>query len=99
MADVIGVLYLGRLVEEAPRDRLFNDPKHPYTRMLFDAAPRMDAYGREVDPPRGEIPDAINPPPGCAFHPRCPIAVARCRTERPEMRRIGDTRVACHLAE
>jgi len=99
MADVIGVLYLGRLVEEAPRDRLFADPKHPYTRMLFDAAPRMDAYGREVDPPKGEIPDAINPPPGCAFHPRCPLAIGRCRVERPEMRRIGDTRVACHLAE
>lgn len=99
MADVIGVLYLGRLVEEAPRDALFNDPKHPYTQMLFDAAPRMDAYGREVDPPKGEIPDAINPPPGCAFHPRCPLAVERCRVERPEMRRIGETRVACHLAE
>jgi peptide/nickel transport system ATP-binding protein len=99
MADVIGVLYLGRLVEEAPRDRLFSDPKHPYTRMLFDAAPRMDAYGREVDPPKGEIPDAINPPPGCAFHPRCPLAVERCRVERPEMRRIGETRVACHVAE
>ncbi|WP_397543740.1 oligopeptide/dipeptide ABC transporter ATP-binding protein [Roseovarius salis] len=99
MADRIGVLYLGRLVEEAPRDVLFDDPKHPYTRMLFDAAPRMDAFGREVDPPKGEIPDAINPPPGCAFHPRCPIAVERCSRERPEMRTIGDTRVACHLAE
>jgi peptide/nickel transport system ATP-binding protein len=99
MADMIGVLYLGRLVEEAPCDALFNDPKHPYTQMLFDAAPRMDAYGREVDPPKGEIPDAINPPPGCAFHPRCPLAVERCRVERPEMRRIGETRVACHLAE
>lgn len=99
MADVIGVLYLGRLVEEAPRDRLFADPKHPYTQMLFDAAPRMDGFGREVDPPKGEIPDPINPPPGCAFHPRCPLAVDRCKKERPEMRQIGDTRVACHLAE
>lgn len=99
MADVIGVLYLGRLVEEAPRDVLFSNPKHPYTRMLFDAAPRMDAYGREVDPPKGEIPDAINPPSGCAFHPRCPLAVARCSSERPDMRRIGETRVACHLAQ
>ena len=99
MADRIGVLYLGRLVEEAPRDVLFDDPKHPYTRMLFDAAPRMDAFGREVDPPKGEIPDAINPPSGCAFHPRCPLAVDRCRRERPETRRVGDTRVACHLAE
>jgi peptide/nickel transport system ATP-binding protein len=99
MADVIGVLYLGRLVEEAPRDTLFTDPKHPYTQMLFDAAPRMDGFGREVDPPKGEIPDPINPPPGCAFHPRCPLAVDRCKKERPEMRQIGDTRVACHLAE
>jgi peptide/nickel transport system ATP-binding protein len=99
MADRIGVLYLGRLVEEAPRDTLFADPKHPYTQMLFDAAPRMDAFGREVDPPKGEIPDAINPPSGCAFHPRCPLAVDRCSRERPEMRRLGDTRVACHLAE
>ncbi|WP_084860726.1 ABC transporter ATP-binding protein [Salibaculum halophilum] len=98
MADVIGVLYLGRLVEEAPRDRLFNHPKHPYTQMLFDAAPRMDAFGREIDPPKGEIPDAINPPPGCAFHPRCPLATEICRTERPKMRRIEDTRVACHHA-
>lgn len=99
MADKIGVLYLGRLVEEAPRDTLFAAPLHPYTRMLFDAAPRMDAFGREVDPPKGEIPDAINPPPGCAFHPRCPRAVDLCRQQRPEMRRIGQTRVACHRAD
>ncbi|SEL19791.1 peptide/nickel transport system ATP-binding protein [Roseovarius azorensis] len=99
MADKVGVLYLGRLVEEAPRDALFGDPKHPYTRMLFDAAPRMDAFGRDIEPPRGEIPDAINPPSGCAFHPRCPLAVARCSRERPEMRQLGQTRVACHLAE
>ncbi|QFT98946.1 Oligopeptide transport ATP-binding protein OppF [Roseovarius sp. THAF8] len=99
MADRIGVLYLGRLVEEAPRDALFSDPKHPYTQMLFDAAPRMDAFGREVDPPKGEIPDAINPPSGCAFHPRCPIAIDRCSKERPQMRQLGQTRVACHRAE
>ncbi|WP_121066006.1 ABC transporter ATP-binding protein [Chachezhania antarctica] len=99
MADKIGVLYLGTLVEEAPRDRLFEDPKHPYTQMIFEAAPRMDAFGREAEPPKGEIPDAINPPPGCPFHPRCPIAVDRCSQERPRLREIGTTRVACHLAE
>jgi len=99
MADRIGVLYLGTLVEEAPRDRLFEDPKHPYTQMIFDAAPRMDAFGREAEPPKGEIPDAINPPPGCPFHPRCPIAVERCSVERPRLREISTTRVACHLAE
>ncbi|MBN7784294.1 ATP-binding cassette domain-containing protein [Ponticoccus gilvus] len=99
MADRIGVLYLGRLVEEAAPEALFDDPKHPYTQMLLEAAPRMDGFGREVQPPEGEIPDPINPPPGCAFHPRCPIAQAVCKTTRPEMRRLGQTRVACHLAE
>ncbi len=99
MADTIGVLYLGRLVEEAAPAELFATPRHPYTQMLFAAAPRMDGFGREVDPPKGEIPDPINPPPGCVYHPRCPIAVARCRRERPEMRRLGEARVACHLAE
>jgi len=99
MADRIGVLYLGSLVEEAPRDRLFDAPKHPYTQMLFDAAPRMDAFGREVDPPKGEIPDAINPPPGCPFNPRCPMATDICRQSHPEPRMIGETRVRCHHAE
>ncbi|MEN9063328.1 ABC transporter ATP-binding protein [Ponticoccus litoralis] len=99
MADRIGVLYLYRLVEEAAPEALFDDPKHPYTQMLLEAAPRMDGFGREVQPPEGEIPDPINPPPGCAFHPRCPIAQAVCKTTRPEMRRLGQTRVACHMAE
>lgn len=99
MADRIGVLYLGRLVEEADPESLFSDPKHPYTRMLLDAAPKMDGFGREVDPPEGEIPDPINPPSGCAYHPRCPIAVDRCKLERPAPRRLGTRVVACHLAE
>ncbi|WP_417524898.1 ABC transporter ATP-binding protein [Marinovum sp.] len=99
MADVIGVLYLGRLVEEAAPEQLFQDPKHPYTQMLLEAAPKMDGFGREIQPPEGEIPDPINPPPGCAFHPRCPLAQEVCKRDRPEMRRIGGTRVACHFAE
>ena len=99
MADRIGVLYLGRLVEEADPKSLFDDPKHPYTQMLLDAAPKMDGFGREVPPPQGEIPDPIAPPPGCAFHPRCPIATEVCRRERPRMRNIRGARVACHLAE
>jgi peptide/nickel transport system ATP-binding protein len=74
ISDKIGVLYLGRLVEEATPDELFENPKHPYTQMLLAAAPKMDGFGREIDPPQGEIPDPINPPTGCAFHPRCPIA-------------------------
>ena len=98
MADTIGVLYLGRLVEEAPPDALFTAPAHPYTAMLIDAAPRLDAFGREVVPPEGEIPDPIDPPPGCAYHPRCPLATAVCRRERPPLAPFGAGRVACHHA-
>lgn len=97
MADRIGVLYLGRLIEEASPEELFSDPKHPYTQMLLEAAPKMDGFGREVDPPKGEIPDPINPPTGCAFHPRCPVATAQCSAERPEMRQLRNARVACHV--
>ncbi|WP_415921528.1 ABC transporter ATP-binding protein [Tateyamaria sp. SN6-1] len=99
MADRIGVLYLGRLVEEADPDTLFETPRHPYTQMLLAAAPKLDGFGREVAPPQGEIPDPINPPPGCAFNPRCPLAQDRCRAERPALRDVGGSRVACHFAE
>lgn len=99
MADRIGVLYLGRLVEEASPEDLFENTKHPYTKMLLEAAPRMDGFGREAVLPEGEIPDPINPPTGCAFHPRCPLATEICKAERPVMRPINQTRVACHLAE
>ena len=99
MADRIGVLYLGRLVEEATPDQLFDDPKHPYTQMLLEAAPRMDGFGRAAPVPQGEIPDPINPPSGCAFHPRCPKAAEVCTAKRPELRVLRGARVACHLAE
>ena len=99
MSDTVGVLYLGRLVEEAPRDALFDDPKHPYTQMLLEAAPKLDGFGREAEVPKGEIPDPINPPSGCVFHPRCPIAIDRCRSEQPLLRDFGNHRAACHLTE
>ncbi|CTQ49118.1 ABC transporter ATP-binding protein [Jannaschia donghaensis] len=98
MADTIGVLYLGRLVEEASPTSLFNEPAHPYTAMLIDAAPRLDAFGREVEPPEGEIPDPTDPPSGCAFHPRCPLATDICKAERPKLTPHGAGRVACHHA-
>ena len=98
MADMIGVLYLGRLIEEAPREVLFESPRHPYTKMLLEAAPRLDGFGREVEPPQGEIPDPTDPPGGCAYHPRCPVAIERCSRERPEMKTVGSSRVACFLA-
>ncbi|WP_299960698.1 oligopeptide/dipeptide ABC transporter ATP-binding protein [uncultured Roseobacter sp.] len=99
MADRIGVLYLGRLVEEADPDALFDDPKHPYSQMLLAAAPQLDSFGRDVPPPTGEIPDPINPPTGCAYHPRCPLAADICSQKRPEMRELRGARVACHMAE
>jgi peptide/nickel transport system ATP-binding protein len=99
MADMVGVLYLGRLVESAPRSELFARPRHPYTRMLLDAAPRLDAFGREIAPPQGEIPDPIAPPPGCPYHPRCPLANERCRVEPPETKPYGAARAACHAVE
>ena len=98
MADTIGVLYLGRLVEEAAPDALFTRPAHPYTAMLIDAAPRLDAFGREVRPPEGEVPDPIDPPSGCAFHPRCPIAKELCKVQRPPLESFEGGRVACHRA-
>ena len=94
MADRIGVLYLGRLVEEAAPADLFEAPRHPYTAMLIEAAPKLDAFGREVEPPEGEIPDPTNPPAGCAFNPRCPRALDRCRTERPALEGV-EHRLAC----
>ncbi|MEM9781165.1 MAG: oligopeptide/dipeptide ABC transporter ATP-binding protein [Pseudomonadota bacterium] len=99
MADTIGVLYLGGLVEEAPRDALFERPRHPYSQMLLDAAPKIDSFGREIPPPVGEIPDPVNPPSGCAYHPRCPFVQDRCRRERPVLMPLPGGqpgRSACH---
>lgn len=98
MADRIGVLYLGRLVEEAAPAQLFENPQHPYTQMLLSAAPKMDGFGREVPPPSGEIPDPINPPSGCAYHPRCPLAIDQCKRDRPELLPKDQIRVACFRA-
>ena len=98
ISDRVGVLYLGRLVEEATPEELFDNPKHPYTQMLLAAAPKLGEFGREVPPPVGEIPDPINPPSGCAYHPRCPLANDRCKAERPQMRALRGAKVACHLA-
>ncbi len=78
MATQVGVLYLGRLVEVAQARALFDSPQHPYTRMLLDAVPDLTLSGVRRTPIRGEIPNPISPPSGCAFHPRCPIASTRC---------------------
>jgi peptide/nickel transport system ATP-binding protein len=95
----VGVMYLGRIVEEAATRELFERPRHPYTRMLLDAIPDLEMSGRARTPVAGEVPSPIDPPPGCPFHPRCPHANERCRIERPAMIEIGGARVACHAVE
>ncbi len=95
MATRIGVMYCGRLVEVAPARELFAAPRHPYTRMLLDAVPDLAMSGRPRTPVHGEPPSPIAPPPGCAFHPRCPLAMDRCRVETPEL----VDGVACWAAE
>jgi peptide/nickel transport system ATP-binding protein len=99
MADRIGVLYLGRLAEVADSKTLFTSRQHPYTKMLLDAVPDLEMTGRKRKRVEGEIPSPLDPPPGCAFNPRCPLANERCRTERPELRLYGPTFAACHAVE
>jgi peptide/nickel transport system ATP-binding protein len=99
MAHRIGVMYLGRLVEVAAARELFRAPRHPYTRMLLDAVPDLGAAGRGRKPVEGEPPNPIDPPPGCAFHPRCPHASARCRSEQPQLMAAQSAMVACHAIE
>ena len=97
VATRVGVLYLGRLVEEAPARELFADPKHPYTRMLLDAVPDIEMAGKERLAIAGEIPNPVNPPPGCHFHPRCPFVMPHCRTVVPPPFEVGQASVRCHL--
>jgi peptide/nickel transport system ATP-binding protein len=96
MADEVGVMYLGRLVERADKARLFSMPRHPYSRMLLDAIPDIRMSGRARTPVQGEVPNPLHPPSGCSFHPRCPHANERCRTERPELVGVDRGDVACH---
>jgi len=99
MATRIGVMYLGSLVEVATPADLFATPKHPYTRMLLDAVPDLEMTGRERAQVQGEIPNPIHPPSGCTFHPRCPYANDRCRSEKPALHDAGGVLTACHAAE
>ncbi len=99
MADRLGVMYLGRIVEQGPAETIFRTPRHPYTRLLLDAIPDMEQIGRSRTPVGGEIPSPIAPPPGCTFHPRCKLANDRCRTEKPAHIAVGDVQVACHAVE
>ncbi len=97
IAHEVLVLYLGLVMEHGPKDLIFARPLHPYTRVLLAATPRLGAERRERLPAMGELPSPINPPAGCVFSTRCPLAIDRCRTERPPLRPVDGRQVACHL--
>ena len=100
ISDRVGVMYLGRIVEIAPTRKIFQRPLHPYTQMLQSAIPDLKMTGKQRTPVAGEVPNPLNPPPGCTFHPRCPHALERCKTERPNLIVQADGgSVACHAVE
>ncbi len=98
LSDRVLIMYLGRIVEAAATEALFDAPNHPYTQALLQEVPRLDLRQRDFKPIEGEVPSPLRPPSGCHFHPRCPHASARCRAERPALREIAPGRLsACHL--
>jgi oligopeptide transport system ATP-binding protein len=101
IADRIAVMYLGEIVEIGDKRAVTAAPRHPYTRALLSAVPRPEAGRRQARSiPMGDVPSPLAPPPGCKFHPRCPLAVARCKTEAPPLRTLADGRqAACHRVE
>lgn len=98
IADRVAIMYLGRIVESAPTEEIFANPRHPYTKALLAEAPRLDQRQRVFEPIIGEIPSPLDPPPGCHFNPRCPLAQDICRTEAPKLQEISEGRHAsCHF--
>jgi oligopeptide/dipeptide ABC transporter ATP-binding protein len=97
VSDRVAVMYLGEIVEQGPARAVLARPHHPYTKALIAAVPRHDAAAGARTPLTGDLPSPLDPPPGCRFHPRCPFATDRCRTEAPVPRQLGEGRmVACH---
>ena len=99
VSNKIGVMYLGKLCEVATSNELFASPKHPYTRLLLATLPDMEMTGKERVPVQGEVPNPIDPPTGCAFHPRCSLANQRCKQEPPTLIKSDSSFVACHAVE
>jgi len=100
IADRVAIMYLGRIVETAATDELFQHPAHPYTQALLASAPKLEVKKISFMAIRGEIPSPLNPPSGCHFHPRCPHAMPRCQQEQPKLREIAPQHFsACHLHE
>ena len=97
IADDVMVMYLGRVVEQGPSAEIFKSPKHPYTQALLSATPTPDPSKRQQRTIlKGELPSPLNPPSGCTFHPRCPLAFEKCQTINPKLEGHGSTKVACH---
>ncbi|GJL81061.1 MAG: dipeptide ABC transporter ATP-binding protein [marine bacterium B5-7] len=100
ISDEVMVMYLGSTVEQGPKSEIFNNPRHPYTRALLASTPFVDPTKRaERVVLKGELPSPLDPPSGCAFHKRCPIAMEQCTTIRPELKQHGSVHVACHAVE
>ena len=98
IADRVAVMYAGRIVEEADVNAMFKDPLHPYTQGLLASLPKLSELDKEIQQLPGAVPDAINPPRGCSFHPRCKFVMDRCRTEQPELKELkAGHKVACYL--
>ncbi|KKX24880.1 ABC transporter ATP-binding protein [Rhizobium sp. LC145] len=98
ISDRVAIMYLGRIVEEAPVEEVFRRPNHPYTQALLSEIPRIELTRRRFKAIQGELPSPLNPPKGCHFHPRCPFAMERCRVEAPAKREIAPRHwSACHL--
>lgn len=99
MADQVGVMYLGRLVEWGDTEQILSHPRHPYTRMLLDTLPDIEMPGKKRAPLSGEVPSPLSPPSGCTFHPRCLLANEQCRLEAPVATCVAGTMVTCHALQ
>ena len=102
ISDRVAVMFLGRICEIGPAERVFSRPQHPYTRFLISAAPKPDPHTRDEETPllTGEMPSPVHPPSGCRFRTRCPYATDRCRSEQPSLKEYGPGHfAACHLLE
>ena len=97
VCDRVAVLYFGSVVEIGPADKIFINPRHPYTRLLANSAPSIGQELKNTYKPEAELPDPLNPPGGCAFQDRCPLASSKCGHEIPKLISLGDgVKVACH---
>jgi peptide/nickel transport system ATP-binding protein len=98
LSDRVAIMYLGRIIEEAPTEEVFGRPNHPYTQALLEEVPRIETRKRAFSSLKGELPSPLHPPSGCHFHPRCPHAFDRCKVERPTLKTVAPRhKSACHL--